>query len=422
MHRMTPVASLSMLCLLWHGIVFAQPPADFIITSPQVVAGPGFATSFTLSNLLADENCRVDVTYHLGAGNGPAFPILTNGQDQGNSFTMEIPGVPVFLTGTVGAGFTRLDLTTGGDFFVGAATFSIEPACGSLVSVQTEYRFSETGFESFSHLPEQVGTLRAAGDCVAFPWSYAPGASDTGIALVSEGNTNVPIDIEARNGLDSLRTVFDFNGTHRARLISEDLDAGALAELGGGAFVACATAEPAAPIYVLVLGVLTQQSAQPQAGSGTNVQLQAIGAPETTEKCRSNKQILCLDFEGRKVGRYQIFLVDGFSELPLRDDIVTVSRSKTVNAFHFPNLPTLSVEVRLEGDSVELTVLGLPNELGEARAILSQLAVLVRIRDACNPKAPPITLSVEDISLEVEFIGEGVVGAKISKLIRNIPQ
>ncbi len=55
----------------WAGI---GSPGDRIITVSQVVTGPGFQTSFTLSNLLFIDTCRVDVSYHQGAGTPPLPP------------------------------------------------------------------------------------------------------------------------------------------------------------------------------------------------------------------------------------------------------------------------------------------------------------------------------------------------------------
>ncbi len=127
------------------------------------------------------------------------------------------------------ASFTPLKVTTNGEAFIGATTFSIEQACR--VGVATQYLITggASGFENFSSTDANVVTLDQFADCATFPWKYEEGEGirfDSGLAIVSDGNPEADLDFVAFNSDASLVidefTMDDYDGSHWARLIISD--------------------------------------------------------------------------------------------------------------------------------------------------------------------------------------------------------
>ena len=292
------------------------------VVSPQVVATSDIETTFILSNPLFRDTCEVRVSYDLGGGTKPGFPILTNGEDLGHDFTIHLEGA------TFGgdAGFTPLKVTTNGDAFVGATTFLIERACGPRVRVVTQYLIpgGPSGFENFSSSDADVVTLNRFADCATFFWQYAAGSFDNGLAIVSDGNPDTDLDIAAFSGgalIDSV-ILSNYDGSHRARLISEDLDTIKLAEAGEGAFRVCVVDTSFAPISVLALGLVQAGVIQPQAGAIGAVQFAlALALKANAERLRG-KHVLDLE------DRFQVVIKRG--EEVLRDPEVIVDGSSLV--------------------------------------------------------------------------------------------
>ena len=284
------------------------------VVSPQVVATSDIETTFILSNPLFRDTCEVRVSYHLGGGTKPGFPILTNGEDLGHDFTIHLEGA------TFGgdAGFTPLKVTTNGDAFVGATTFLIEPACGPLVRVVTQYLIpgGPAGFENFSSSDAGVVTLNEFADCATFFWKYAAGKFDNGLAIVSDGNPEADLffSVFSAGTLVDSSSVIGYDGSHRARLISEDLDTTKLSEAGERAFRVCVVSPPKAPISVLALGLVQAGVIQPQAGA-IGSQFTEVGALQQNAEEPPEKHALSIlvqryESAGGSQSKYKVLIKD----------------------------------------------------------------------------------------------------------------
>lgn len=191
------------------------------ITAPQIVFGGGITTEIVLDNT-ASIDCNSLVTYHKGAGQFPDDPVLTNGQNLGNTFTQDIPAQGTRLLKVLGLG-TGLS--------IGAVSLDIlNPACFDSVHVQTQYSiFGQGGQlnELFSYPTPIPVPLNS---CASAPVNFDPDPSD--------GQTNIPglanVSLDPLNNVERTMQLFDsqgnhlatrpaesFGGQHRTRLLTE---------------------------------------------------------------------------------------------------------------------------------------------------------------------------------------------------------
>ena len=171
-------------------------------TAPHLVAGTlendRFTTWLGLQNR-SGKPCTVGVQYHRGAMKLPVEKLLTDGEDNGNFFTKELPS----------HGSTRIEVSTapGTDtIFTGAASMFFEdPVCLNEVGITAEYRVKPasrvtTISELFSY---PVGSATPLGQCTIARINYNPPFE---IPAVATGNTRaVPSEAhQASLGLGEL--------------------------------------------------------------------------------------------------------------------------------------------------------------------------------------------------------------------------
>lgn len=289
---------LSLMCLsLFAAEALAwQPqtgggPATKRITAPQIVSANNIATDIVLLNT-ASTVCNTSLLYHIGAGNEPANPLLTNGQEFPNPLAVQIP-----------AGGSRLlnVRSSTPDLFTGAATLQIlDPACFGSINLQTQYRIlspsNELG-ELFSYPSPAPVPLNS---CASVPVNYDPDPTDgqsnvLGIAEVSleqlDGVTRTMQLFDSQGDLIDTRPAENINGQHQATQLNLLFpDQGAFS----GSLEVCYNGQRLPTLQNETIDVLFINVVQ----SGTVVQFDSNDHSVTRPGCRPDGRTLCLN-DGR---------------------------------------------------------------------------------------------------------------------------
>lgn len=168
------------------------------MTAPQIVTGGTIATDILLLNS-ASTTCNLGIGYHLGNGVLASTPLLTNGQDLGNAFFLDLPA----------RGSQTLRVTTDGPVFQGAAGVDVlTPPCFNSVNVQAQYQIRNDQnrlIELFSYPIPQPVPLNS---CASAPVNFDPDPAD--------GQTNIPavanVSFLPLSGVTRTMTLFDSQG------------------------------------------------------------------------------------------------------------------------------------------------------------------------------------------------------------------